>query len=556
MKRILLALVLLLTPSFAWAQCTGVFPSATICGSVSGGVPGPVSTSVLTGVPGGTTGQVQYNNSGVFGGFTPSGDCTVVTATGVFTCTKTNGVSFGPFATDNAAAATAALNAFTSTLQGVVPASGGSNVNLFLNQTGAFSAAPASTNVTGTNFLSNTNWQVDSISGSGSGFITAVRSDGTANQTPISATSFNTSANSVTFLTANTEEFVAGVTLFTVSGSGFPNSAFRATSVVANTSVTTTLPLNLTSPGTSSARTLTPISQGNQSGVVFDDWKVTPTTLNVWADDFSTNIPPGSIRTLGMRKDVGTAEQYYWQALASDLPRYLGRQITCGALVNQKVQGGSGTWRLDMFDNNSTVYSTSGTGSSFGGYEFRSMTFTPSASLGTGFGFGITLDGNAGDIYYFAGPPTCYYGDAMTASNLAQKPQELLHVALHWNPNLFLPLAITFPTATIGFGDYGFTNQDLAAISFGAVHNSIKAVDLKFEYTTPTVNMLFLTSKSPFSQGTFGPECSTQVANQIITCGPSRLPVINGGLFDIYVNVSGGVVTNATADFGDVELSP
>lgn len=551
MKRILLTLALFLLPSTGWAQCNGVFPNNTVCGNITGNnnTPRPTNPSAFLGAAGGSNGQVQYNNNGSLEGFTFAGDCTVSIPN--ITCLKTNGISFGIFATANAITATAALNLFSATLQGLVPASGG-GTNNFLRADGAFAIpAPAG----GTNFLSNTNWQVDSISGSGSSFITAVKSDGTANQTAISATSFNTSANSVTFLTTNTQEFVAGVTLFTVSGSGFPNSAFRATSVVANTSVTTTLPFNLTSPGSSSARTLTPISQGNQTGVVFDDWQVTPTTLNVWADDFPANIPPGSIRALGMRKDLGTAEQYYWTAPATDLTRYLGRQITCGALVNQKVQGGSGTWRLNMFDNVSSVYSTSGTGASFGGYEFRSVTFTSSTS-GTGFGFGITLDGNAGDIYYFAGPPTCYYGDAMTASNLAQKPQELLHVALHWNPNLFLPLAITFPTATIGFGDYGFTNQDLAAISFGAVHNSIKAVDLKFEYTTPTVNMLFLTSKSPFSQGTFGPECSTQVANQIITCGPSRLSVINGGLFDIYVNVSGGVVTNATADFGDVELSP
>lgn len=70
--------------------------------------------------PGGTSGQVQYNNAGVFGGFTFSGDATVITSTGVITVTKTRGVSFGYFATGTDAAnltgnlAVARLNSGTS----------------------------------------------------------------------------------------------------------------------------------------------------------------------------------------------------------------------------------------------------------------------------------------------------------------------------------------------------------------------------------------------------------------------------------------------------------
>jgi hypothetical protein len=50
--------------------------------------------------PGGTSGQIQYNNAGVFGGFTLGGDCTFSVPN--ITCTKSSGVSFGS-------------NAFTST---------------------------------------------------------------------------------------------------------------------------------------------------------------------------------------------------------------------------------------------------------------------------------------------------------------------------------------------------------------------------------------------------------------------------------------------------------
>jgi len=39
------------------------------------------------GTPGGTNGQIQYNNGGTFGGFTMGGDATVNPSTGVLTLT-------------------------------------------------------------------------------------------------------------------------------------------------------------------------------------------------------------------------------------------------------------------------------------------------------------------------------------------------------------------------------------------------------------------------------------------------------------------------------------
>lgn len=60
------------------------------------------------GTPGGTSGQTQYNNAGSFGGYTMSQDCTLNTATGVITCTATNGTAFGALATVVPAAGCAA----------------------------------------------------------------------------------------------------------------------------------------------------------------------------------------------------------------------------------------------------------------------------------------------------------------------------------------------------------------------------------------------------------------------------------------------------------------
>jgi hypothetical protein len=52
------------------------------------------------GSPGGTNGQVQYNNLGSFGGFTIGGDCSLILPNLI--CTSTNGVPFAPSATTNA----------------------------------------------------------------------------------------------------------------------------------------------------------------------------------------------------------------------------------------------------------------------------------------------------------------------------------------------------------------------------------------------------------------------------------------------------------------------
>ncbi len=60
-----------------------------------------------SGNPGGTANQVQYNSGGTaFGGFTMSGDATVVVATGVITVTQTSGVAFATSATTDTTNAT------------------------------------------------------------------------------------------------------------------------------------------------------------------------------------------------------------------------------------------------------------------------------------------------------------------------------------------------------------------------------------------------------------------------------------------------------------------
>lgn len=93
MRKLLLALALSLIGTAAWAQnpqCPTRPPSdaSNACASTQF-----VTTAVAGGTttpPGGTSGQVQYNNAGAFGGFTFSGDITVIPSTGVATLVTVN----------------------------------------------------------------------------------------------------------------------------------------------------------------------------------------------------------------------------------------------------------------------------------------------------------------------------------------------------------------------------------------------------------------------------------------------------------------------------------
>lgn len=67
--------------------------------------------------PGGTPGQVQFNNgSGGFGGFTTNGDCILSVSSGVITCTKTNGTLLGSAAITNTGTSGATLGLLNSNL--------------------------------------------------------------------------------------------------------------------------------------------------------------------------------------------------------------------------------------------------------------------------------------------------------------------------------------------------------------------------------------------------------------------------------------------------------
>jgi hypothetical protein len=66
---------------------------------IDGSTVGPMGAAAP---PGGSNGQIEYDNAGAFGGFTLSGDCSLTVPN--ITCTRTNGAPFSYFATGTSAA--------------------------------------------------------------------------------------------------------------------------------------------------------------------------------------------------------------------------------------------------------------------------------------------------------------------------------------------------------------------------------------------------------------------------------------------------------------------
>lgn len=161
---------------------------------------------------GGTANQIQYNSAGTtFGGFTMSGDCTVVVATGVITCTKSSGV--------NISLGGALTTASTFTTSGVFPltltTTAATNVTLPL--TGTLSTLAGSEALTNKTYNGNT-W----TAGTGVLTIAAAKTFTASNTLTLTATDGSTLAIG-TGGTLGTAAYTAA-TAYVPSGTQITNS--------------------------------------------------------------------------------------------------------------------------------------------------------------------------------------------------------------------------------------------------------------------------------------------------------------------------------------------
>ena len=469
--------------------------------------------------------------------------------------------------------ATACLNQFTSSLQGLVSASGGGTSN-YLRADNTWNTPPAGTV---DNLLPNVQNQL----WSGVQFITKQNAAGTAAQTALSCSGFNTTNANPTITCANTQTLRVNDLIWTsivgfwgYAGVGYINcgsvnctaglvTSNRVTTVTTNTSVVIASPgFGGVSPAASAAVTLTPIAPGAASGTNgADGWTKTGTllaTIDDWgaAATPATTVYPGCERPLLLRKGITGQEIYEYNVPANAIGRFQGQTVTFGAAVYQRVQGGASTFNLHIDDTTGSTASANGTGSGLGGYQFLSVTRTI-AQAATAVAIYINLTGNSGDVFDIC-LPTAAFVPTMVQSQLKQNAFERVKATSHWNPPLLTPFSITFPTSVIctGCGLYGWNSNDLEALSFGTIHNTVPYVHCKLEWTSTTVgkNVFFGGNVNTTNGLTFGLQAATQVSGVVFPTNDSSVPLYHDGTVAFYTDSSAGLVpTSGTFDCGDIE---
>ncbi len=462
------------------------------------------------------------------------------------------------------------------------------------------------------NFLPNVQQQL----WSGLNFIPKQNAAGTASQTPASCTSFTTATQSPVFTCANTQQIKVGDLVIVATGASYTTQAYDAfwgyagasyiscnagtvqcratsgtvtscivnpntcyltaaevTAVVTNTSITlASSGLGGISPAGTTAATLIPISPGDLGSSTNgqDGWTKT-STLVASVDDFGTVATPlstsykGAIRPLLLRKGITGQEIYEWSPSIDPvnpsraLAKYAGRTVTCGVSVYQRVQNGASTWNLHIDDNTGSTSSINGTGASFGGYQFVTVTRTLTQNL-TSFVFYLNTIGNSGDVFDVP-MMSCFFGSSMTENQVKQNSFEKIKATSHWNPPLLTPYIVTFPGTTICGSCgllYGHNGINLGAMSFGTVDNrTITNVYGKLEWTgtNPGKNVFFGGNVNVTNGLTFGLQAATQVSGVQFPTSIAPIPIYHDGTVAFYTDQLGLVPTSGTFDFTDVEVT-
>jgi len=236
----------------------GSFTNATITVNAKGLITA-ASTGSGGATPGGTSGQIQYNNAGALGGFTASGDATVNTGTGAVTLATVNS-NVGAFGSSTA------IPNFTVNAKGLITAAG---TNVVIAPAGTLSGTTLNSSVitsslTSVGTIGTGVWQGTVIAGQYGG--TGVANTG---KTITLGGNLTTSGAFATTLTATATTAVTlpvTGTLATLAGSEtLTNKSVNGVTLTAAGTATTflagtgsyTAPFTLTTTGTSGAATFT-----------------------------------------------------------------------------------------------------------------------------------------------------------------------------------------------------------------------------------------------------------------------------------------------------------
>lgn len=220
-----------------------------------------------SGSPGGTSGQIQYNNLGSFAGFTASGDATINTATGAVSVTKTAGNAFAASATTDTTTTANITDSsnkrfITDAQRTVLGNTSGTNTG---DQTNITGNAATVTTINGL-IANGTNTTISGSGTSGSPYEIAVASPGTGTLTAVSVASANGFAGSSSGGATPALTLTTSINSPILAGNGTAISAATTTGT-GSTAVLSASPVLTGTPALAAATATTPATGDNSTNV-------------------------------------------------------------------------------------------------------------------------------------------------------------------------------------------------------------------------------------------------------------------------------------------------
>lgn len=404
--------------------------------------------------------------------------------------------------------------------------------------------------IIGGNLLPNTQWQVCT------GLIASTKqlAAGTGAIGATSVSSYTTGSNTVVFTTANTSLLAVGdiVSISAAAHANLKICTLEIESIVANTSFTCKLPINLTGAA-SAACTATPIVSGDVAGVTgdaADGWSKTSTLL-CWRDMWSANVKAGSPYQLGVRKDSASDRLVFHTVPTEDVSAYVGRTIVFGVWVYHKVKGGSGTWRAEITTNGTGGTTTTSSAATTTAYEWLEVTVTVPTDATT-ITVGVNFKGNSADVYYIS-QPMLAYGSRLGSGNYAPQKGEWLIPIVKMTPLSYDGASVTFPSSFDSSGvSYGFALRFYPETN-GAIAPTVRALSMQFEGQDDALGTAFAFRNQEAVPHIYGILNYCTVVSQ--TMSSEGILTLKSGKAWVYTITSGATWFTCSIDINQIRLN-